>query len=107
MKIAKHFALTSMLAAVVGILACSSTAEDPCSGKGTAKGTDLCASMQTPIEAKCGASSFNCETLLAGSGCKTTDTYCKPGVEKAIADLNAAADCDAVKKVTFAYVCYR
>lgn len=99
----RHVATIGLLSlSVVAFLACSS---DPCSGGGSYSYAETCTKLTTAIQGKCAGATVDCAGLL--KPCTSNDKVCKSSIDVGVANINAAADCDAAKLVTLNTTCFQ
>jgi hypothetical protein len=90
------------------MLAACTSSSDPsaCNGKGSYPGADTCARIKAAFDPKCPGIPFDCVKFLEGSQCKAGDSFCTEGVDKAAADLTAAASCEGTSQVKVSLRCF-
>jgi hypothetical protein len=84
-----------LAAGLLVLAACGSSEPSACSGKGVYAGADVCSRLKSAIDAKCAGSnaSFDCEKYFAQTSCRTSQRFCRDGVDKAVADVGATPSC--------------
>jgi hypothetical protein len=100
--------LRLLVSSLVLSMACGSSDPEVCNGKGSYAGADACSKLKQSFEAKCSSQGlkFDCNQYFRATACSTSNRFCSEGVDKAVSDLGAAADCDAAQKLTLKTYCF-
>jgi hypothetical protein len=111
MRIRPTLSALALLALVSAAGACGSStpdANDPiCGGSGSQSYTDMCATIQNALTAKCPGTTFDCTGFVSGTACSdTTKVFCVDTTNSNSAAITAAASCADVATVKLAAKCH-